>query len=214
MLLELFVIGSFWFWALIIAEVAWVFGFVKYERGGPAFAGLVVLALVLWLLGDFNVFAWIWANPWELLAGVGVYLGLGVVWSLAKWRLVCTEIRDKFYEVRTKFLEDNNLGDAVPTDWSDRWLEELNNTTWSDREDSWSRRKIRAIKDVIPLARNHKNYIMFWMGYWPISMFWFFLHDMIEKLFQRIYDFFAGMFQRIANGVFSGIPDEIRKDGE
>jgi len=214
MLLELFVVGTFWFWALIVAEVFWVFGFIKAERGGPAAGGLVVLALVLWLFGDFNVFAYIWAHPWEFAGGVGVYLGVGVVWSLAKWRMICGEIRDKFYDVRDRFMIKHKVTETIPAELSDKWLTELQNTDWTTgTEEGWRRRtSINEVADIIPLARNHKDYITFWMGYWPISMFWFFLHDMIEKLFQRIYDFFAGMFQRIANSVFANIPDEVRKD--
>ena len=212
MIWELFVVGSIWFWALIVVEAVWLFGLVKYEKGWASGSSLLLTAALLCLFGNFNVFSWITYHPWNSVFYAAGYLVLGVVWSLVKWRLLCGDVRDKYLEVRQEFFDEHHIGETViPKNLAERWLSCLRCVTWADYFEYHRHRisDIESIKDIIPNPQSHKRTILFWMAYWPLSMFWFFLHDMLERLFQELYNFFAGLFRRIANSVFAGVVDDI-----
>ncbi|MHA2279790.1 MAG: hypothetical protein ACXAC5_02710 [Promethearchaeota archaeon] len=212
---ELFIVGTFWFWALIICEGLWLFGVSKHERGWASAVSLVLTALLLCFFGDVNIFAWIWQHPLMTVYYFIGYLVIGAAWSVVKWRLLCGDIRDKYLEVRKDFFADRNLtsGKPIPPEHQKDWIDRIRRTEWSDYFSRWSRNsdQIKSIKDIIPKAKDYKPHILFWMGYWPLSLFWFFLSDLLERLFDKIYRLMTSLFQMIANATFAGIPDDIEQ---
>jgi hypothetical protein len=214
---ELFIVGTFWFWALIVCEGIWLFGFTKYEKGWSSAGSLIVTALLLCFFGNVNVFSWIWSNPLMTLYYVIGYFVIGAAWSLIKWRFVCGDVRDKYLEVRDDFFGEHKLiaGQPISPELQTRWISRVRGVNWSGylpvETADWRRREINSIKDIIPKAKDYKSCVLFWIGYWPLSAFWFFLSDLLERLITGIYNFLSGLLQRIANATFAGIPDDIKQ---
>ncbi len=211
MIWELFLVGSFWFWALCVIEVAWLLRSLHEESGWGIGMSLVGLGVVLWLFGDFNVFAWAWMNPLFMLECVGAYLVLGVVWSLSKWKMLCNDIRTIVQEARVDFRKEHKIAqETIPVDLRGKWGEYLGNRDWSElpRRGRYHG-AISSIEDVIPHPRDYKATILYWLGYWPLSMIWFFFHDMIERVFNWIYQTFSKLYRSIARNTFAGIPDDF-----
>lgn len=208
MIWELFLIGTFWFWALIAVEFFWLLACLHQENGWGIGLSLLGLGAILWLFGDFNVFAWIWTNPILMLECAAGYLLIGVGWSLSRWKMFCVDVREVLQETRSEFLRDKKITE-ITDEHRDDWRDRLRNATWPHTQKSW--RSIDSIDDIIPQAGEHKGTIMYWMGYWPLSMLWFFLHDMIERFFTAIYRKLKRLFQSIAQATFAGIQDDIAK---
>ena len=213
MLLELFLVGSFWFWVICAVETAWLLRALHDESGWGIGMSLLGLGVVLWLFGDFNVFAWAWVNPIFMLECVGAYFVLGVVWSLSKWKMLCVDIRTILKEAKIDFKNEHKIKeDTIPPSLREKWTDYLSRRDWSSTSGYRWRGPIKSIEDIIPKAREHKATILYWLGYWPLSMLWFFFHDMIERLCDYIWQTFHKVYQSIARGTFAGIPDDFAND--
>ncbi len=211
MLLELFLIGSFWFWAIMVVEAGWLLYCLHEESGGGIGGSLVVLSLILLLFGDFNVFSWIWFNPVLMLECAAAYLIVGSIWSVVRFKLLCTDARDLLEDTKEEFKEEHKIEGPIPADMREKWRKFAGSKSWPG-SDRWSK-TISTIADVIPKPRNNKATILYWMGYWPLSMLWFFLHDMIERIVTRIYRAFAKMYEAIARNTFVGVDDDFKERG-
>lgn len=175
---------------------------------------LLIVGVILWLFGDVNIFAWIGDNWLLFLETFGVYIVVGMLWSLIKWKLLCRKVRDKYYAVLAEFLKENSQKSevltSIPEHLSEEWLNTLQNTCWSPWEEWTPRKQIDSIRDIIPKPNDHKSYLLFWLGYWPLSVLWFFLDDVIDKLFHYIYKFLSRIYQPIANSTFADVKDDIK----
>lgn len=206
---ELFLVGSFWFWAIIIVEAFWLIRCLCVESGPGIGGSLTFLAVVLWLFGDFNIFSWIWYNPVLLLECAAGYAVLGVIWSVVRFKLLCTDARDMLEDVKQEFKDQHEITGEIPADMRIEWREFAGNINWPG---SGKFGVIQALEDIIPKARNNKATIMYWMGYWPLSMLWFFFHDMIERIVQRVYRYFVRLYDSIARNTFAGVHDDFGGD--
>lgn len=108
MIVELFVIGTFWFWLLLILAAIVEYVFIDRDSGIGATATLMVTGLALWLFGNFNVFSWIWHHPGlSFCYGVG-YFVVGIIWSFVKWYLWGKERAIALTEFRAAWLRENS----------------------------------------------------------------------------------------------------------
>lgn len=210
MIWELFLVGSFWFWAIIIVESFWLIRCLHEESGTGIGGSLIGLALLLWLFGDFNIFAWIYANPLPLLQYVAGYFVVGGLWSVIRFKLLCTDARDLLEETKQEFKEQHEITGGIPTNMREKWRKFAGSRTWPGNR--WSTSMINSIEDVIPKPRENKATIMYWIGYWPLSVIWFFLHDVIERVVRACYRRLTKMFEAIARSTFAGVEDDFGGD--
>lgn len=207
---ELIILGSPIFWVVVAIESLVLFATIKKEEGWPAFISLGLFAGVLCLFGDFNVFRWVWDNWLLTLELAGAYVLAGIIWSLLKWKILCWKVKVIYQKTVTEFLKGHeSIPKYKPTATTDRafedWKHALSMAKWPDY-DTWGR-SFHSLADIIPQAHKNKSRILFWMGYWPISIFWFIFNDVIDKLFQNLYNMLSNVYKGIAEGTFRGIED-------
>jgi hypothetical protein len=193
---ELFMIGTFWFWALIAAEIILLFMFVEYENGFGATASLLIFGAALQWCGDVDLIGFAFGNPLRLAIVVAAYFLLGGVWGTIKWWIYAKDRLEEYEELRDEFLRDKNLptGTAVPVEFRKEWKERL------ERRRGY--REGRTLAEA-PTARDNKSRIMRWMSFWPISMLWSFLDDFIKRVFKTIYHRISSFLQRISDNIFA-----------
>jgi len=110
MLFELFVVGTFWFWALIAIEFIFLIYFLERERYLAApFSLLLVLGLVIFGgsgLGD--LVRWVYNNPTYTVAGVLGYFLFGTLYVISpyigKWWWFVRDVRDNNREQKQTWL--------------------------------------------------------------------------------------------------------------
>lgn len=206
-LIGLFAVGTFWFWVLLVASSGFLFWSLEGDRGFGATVTLLATIFLLQTMGDIRVLDYLKGDPWKIGYYVFGYFLLGVVWSFGKWFFFLIKLREKYYEVRDDLLKRNNVaianGDAIPSNlrnaWKACWLEFVR------RSDYGFYTKIMAEEDLIPKARNHQKRILVWMTYWPWSMVWTLICDVVKKIFTNLYRILQRWYQAIANYVFRGI---------
>lgn len=201
---EFFIVGGFWFWALISLAVVLLWAAMDHDSG--RFATIVALAVagVLALFGNFNVFKWLCHNPLTALIGVATYFFLGSCWAFARWWYFCHDVRSSYNEMKGKFMAAHNLkGDTIPDDAKSDWKNYFKN--YADHYFSQSLDGYISI-DSFPLrVSNYKGRIMTWTGYWPFSITWMVCDDLVKKIIKGIYNAMQARLQAISNSAFAGV---------
>ena len=102
-----FLIGTLWFWILFGVASCLIIFFLedslRYSRdngGGTKSTFVILAALVLYyFLGSrqdvIDLFTFVKDHPFLTLARIGMYIGIGVVWSFFKWFFYLTNIKEK-----------------------------------------------------------------------------------------------------------------------
>ncbi len=196
-MLELFVVGSFWFWALIAAEILLLFIFVEYENGIGATISVIVFAALLQWCGNVDIIKYVIDNPFMVIGLVLSYLGLGTVWGVIKWRLYCGDRLELYESMKTEFLVSKGLPPntkVVPVNLREEWKSKVERTR--------NYHNGQTIADV-PLAKSHKSMIVNWMAFWVISMIWSFVNDFVKRIYKEIYRKIANFLQRIASNLWN-----------
>lgn len=199
MIVEIFLLWTFWFWLLVAAEVSLLFVSTVWEKGWLAWASLAVFLAAIQLFGDVNVLAYLWHNPWQVVMGLAIYLMGGGIYVFPKWYLYVTDHKRKYLDLRDHFLAGKGCKDLskVPDEYLEEWQ-----TEWA-----------RSAGDVEfrPLARNHKTRIMDWMILWPFNFLWTLLNDPIRRFFRHVYYQIAEALQRISDKVFADVVNDLER---
>lgn len=206
---DLFVVGTFWFWALVIAEIVLLFVFVNYDNGIGATISLLAFGACLQWFGGVDILNYVTSHPLAMCLAVLGYLLAGVTWSVTRWWLFCRERLQKYNALKAEFLEQHNVPvgtQIVPEELRERWMSRLKSEVAS------SVYRDEKLCDK-PLARKHKNQIISWMAFWVVSMIWFFVNDFIKGIFKEIYVFVSGFMQRIADNMFAHVNEDLKTSG-
>lgn len=196
----LFAFGTFWFWGLLALETIVLLTCIEYEHGTFSTLSVVAFFTLLYFFGGFNALQYGYQNPLKVLMYFGGYLGLGVLWSIGKWWSYTSRQREHYDEAREKFLEErgNNGGmtDELRYEWED-YVE-----------------KYRI--EYKPKARNHKKRLVMWATYWPWSLAWTLLDDVVKRFLNFAIRKLQRVYQAISDYSFRGTEadflDQARKN--
>jgi len=180
MLYPLFIIGGVWFYSLLIIEsilLMWCL-----EKDEPWFANgcIIIFFAALWILGDFNIFAWLKNNPDKFIMNGIAYVLIGLIYSVLKYTLYLTDKKRKYDKVLNEFFKEYGITsiDRIP---------ECNRNTCADKLE-----RVR-LPDFVDSTKS----IIFWMMYWPWSAVWTLLNNPIKWIFEEVYEIMSGLFRRI-----------------
>jgi hypothetical protein len=209
-----FEVGSFWFWTVSIAFTLWLLVSVRFEHGWSSTSCVVLFAVLLWLCGSFNVFKWICLNPLIAFTVFVGYVFVGIGLSYTKWYFRVADYRDAYKKLRDTFIRLNRLTDTIPPDFLSKFQDYIRNCSWDEFVPrGYSRpHHVNSLQDVIPKAADHKNSLIFWTSFWPISLFWTLFHDILDRLFQRIYQALRESYDHVARHAFRNIPDDFKTE--
>ncbi len=213
MVFELFIFGGFFFWSLILVEVVFLGAAIWNEKGWPASISLVVLAFLLMLFGDFNVFMFVWENIgvlWEYVVGYAV---IGASWAVFKWFLFNSDVKSTLKGAKETFMESNKIeGGKIPDENMEAWQRHLENVSWprGHLRDKQYTSSITTLADIRPKIRHYKADAIYWISYWPISVLWAVLHDAIERIARWTYDAVKGIFEAVSRMVWKGMPEDLK----
>jgi hypothetical protein len=191
-----FAVGTFWFWALVVAEIALLLAFTEYESGiGATIAIAIFFAAIQWM-GDIDLINHIKTHPWHLVALVGANYLFGVCWLAFKWVRFVKEKLNLYDDFLEKFCVRKGLPPettVIPPEHKREWINRVNDTRDNNNQ---------TIADT-PKIKHHKSKAMIWMSLWMFSMAMFFLKDMVRETFNFIYFKIAGSLQRLADKIWS-----------
>jgi len=202
---EIFLVGSLWFWLLLVAETILVLILLEWDQGMVATLTFLATLLVLQFLGDVNIYGYVVQHPLTVALGAAGYFALGTVWATAKWWFYVREERAGYDQLRSAFLRVHRLEpqSAMPEGLQHQWQQCLAQAKKNGRR-----------LDVRPLAAGHKAGILRWMSYWPWSFSWTMLRDPVRKAFLSIYHNIAEHLQEISDRAFKGVEADLPPEEE
>lgn len=129
---------------------------------------------------------------------LAAYSGIGVVWAVFKWFLFTRGLSIKL----KVWLEANPIPtnmdhltpDAKAQRIADYRLTFPKHIEYAEKTDKFT-----------VTASKHKARITKWIAVWPLNAVYTLVEDFLLRLWQNLYEFFSGVFQRISDRMFSGI---------
>jgi hypothetical protein len=200
MLAQRFMFGSLFFWSIIAVEFVLLTWWVENESPIPAFFSVALLLIVFHLFGDVSIFTYVENNSKDVLRWVVVYAFIGFVWSLLKFYFYVSKLKRKIERVKEEFLED----------YEQRESSNVRNNLGT-KEDKW-RQHLRyhvSYKEERDLTfSSYGSRIVFWLSYWPISMFWTLLNDPIRRFSKWCYEvFLVNVFRKIHKSTVGSVTE-------
>ena len=194
-MIELFVVGTFWFWILVALEIALLFMFVEYENGYGASFSILAFAAALQFLGKVDIIGFMYTNPMKVGLLALSYFAVGAIWGVVKWWIFCCDRLREYEEFKTEFLKENNCAGAkvVPENLRVSFKEALAKHAWNRGRDL----------SKAPSAKENKAKIVRWMTFWWVSLVWSLINDFVKRLFQEIYNRISGFMQHISDAMFN-----------
>jgi hypothetical protein len=207
-----FIMGSIVFWPLVIILFG---GFWALTENNYNVSGIVLLAIFLFLtnnqyhyLGFFDS----WVNDVAFAVG---YLVIGSLYSFLRWYLRLRGVQNSFIELRDAFILQYNLSSdffrTTPVSGSneERLLAEFIGKFYYGGSASGFNTVPKSVstmvdllKYITPVASQNKATITRFIAYWPTSVLWFALSDVVREIMETLYRMFGGLYQKLANSMF------------
>ncbi len=101
-MLELFVVGTFWFWILVFVSFVALFYQVNVGNGWGSTLVFIGTVAAVAILGNSTLFlgflSYIKDNPGIIILCFAGYFIAGAVWSIVKWYYFVVDKRDEYLE--------------------------------------------------------------------------------------------------------------------
>lgn len=201
------VFGSILFWAIVALEVGLLFYFSE-KSGLVTTLSIALFAAAMQFGFKIEWAQWVANNWFASLIAVISYFVIGAGWSVFKWWLYVNDKFDAYTDFKIAWLKEKGLPIAgpVPEELRPEWVDYIDDKNrsrfrWDDEESK--------ITSEPPSARMNKDRIVCWMSFWPASMLWSVLNDMIVRIFNEIYRWISVTLQQISDRAFSDVKAEL-----
>ena len=204
--------SGFVFWVLcieffVLALVFWSNNNNKHYWGGFS---LIVTLAILQFVAKIDIYTWV-LNRWpDVLLYLGSHITLGTLWSMFKWfRFVRSELKE-YRESKTRFLMQCGCNKTVyssgtiPPALRSRWDQEIKGENISFINKS-------AYK-YPPNVKDHKNMVVSWIVYWPVSVFYSMTHDLAAWFSTKTINLLKGIYNTMSNSIFREIIQDLEKE--
>lgn len=215
----LFVLFSPLWWGLLVissAAIIWSLENKEYGGGGWATTFLIATILALSFFGKPTLPAMLIANPiWVIGSIIVAYLAGGAFYSIIKWYFFCNRQLEDYEKVKLNWLQKRGVsGIEIPESLKAEYKKYI-----IDYHSSWvlksyvdgpnGTRKENYQINVRPRPWNHASQILLWMVYWPWSLIWSLLDDIVRGIFIRIRRALTNMMDNISKMVFKNVDSDF-----
>ena len=176
----LFAFGALGFWVLCAAAVGFCLWFGDNEWGVATGVLVVVAVLVMWFGYGIDPFAYIVANPLRTVGFIAGYLVVGMIWVAVRWSFFTQDLMDKLRPKIDAFKKGNP------------------GVTQQDVHEYLLRNHPVLYP---PQAVENKARIMFWAGYWPVSMAGWLTHRPLYYVSRFIYNRMSGLLNWLSERI-------------
>ncbi len=175
-----FGVGAVGWWLVLVAGLITLLLLTEHRRYSWTAITVFALSAFLQFAAGINILGWIAANPLGFVVLILGYAAIGVVYSLAKWRLSFLRKERERYDV----LVAKFKGELPP---HQEWL----------IGQGWNWESVRV--------RYNKARITAWIAYWPWSLLWTLIDDPFRKLAEWMYATFRSWYEALFANAFKGV---------
>lgn len=194
----LFVLGSFWWYIVSGCFLIWAIILTEKESLTWTIISLGVYLTFFSYLGKVNVFSYVFYDPLRTFLFVLGYFVIGVIWSFIKWWLKVNEVAERYKEEKSKFFKEHQAkNSAVPEKYQKS----------DDVIERWQLQYKEEIKK--PVASENKEKISVWIVYWPFSLFWSLINDIVKRIVEQFVIRFQKVYQSISDRAFKDLEPQV-----
>jgi len=201
-------LAAYWFWIVFVMFILLLWCEAFEANIFPIWCLIIGFGL-LWYVDALPSYDTIKSNMVYIVAAIPAYFGLGFIWSFVKWIMF---LYDKREEAQKELEAYKRRYRQYLKDWekeskqesSISGLEKPKETIpWTFEE--YMDTKRYANYNTPPKAGDYKSRIVHWICYWPTSVIWFLISDMIKKIGNFLFQMFSGWYQKLSNKIFSDL---------
>jgi len=189
----LLLVGSFFFWLLIVVELILLFACIYNDAIIQAVISVAVFLALVFLLTplELSVIVLYWK---QILGLTGLYVVCGIPWGIFRWyQFVRKELK------RYQAYKDSRCSGIV-----DDLNSIENKRKWNDHL------KRYYTGDVIPQISKHKDAWFGWVIFWPVSILVYIASDLIKDIYEYIFNLCKNALQAISNSVFKDVINDLK----
>jgi hypothetical protein len=202
--LGLFVLGTIWWWILTVGFFIWIMCTVEKESWFWSVVCVVAYILFFQFLGKTDLFGHLARNPIAVLGFILLYFAVGFMWSFLKWWLFVNTVAEKRREARKNFIEGyREPYSSIPLSDKQKYKGE-NPEAASRMKVDWETVVVRKRLEK-PAVKNNKSKISLWVIYWPASLIWSLLDDLVHKIIKQLVIYFRKIYEAITNVAFKNV---------
>lgn len=186
-------------------------GFLTFlvENDKPLFATICLTLVVAALeFFGFRVISTIANNPLGLIGLAAVYIIAGILYGGFRWFRHSAAILTKYADAREAWKRSYNGGKEPSTE-----KQRVDMLQFAQGNLDLGRGR-----SLPPKVTEHKSAVVTWMAYWPLSLTWMLIDDLIfglwrilTRLYEYIYSQLGGTFQAISDKLFSKYEGDFKK---
>jgi hypothetical protein len=174
----------FWFFVLVTFIMC---EFTVVRESHLSLLWLGIFAFILYWGYHINVVTWTANNFSTAVIYTLSYLGIGLLWGFIKWTFHLKNARDDIMKNEVGYRRQYETAKLPPNAFEGSFTDYL--------EGSW----------IIPVAATNKEKISVWMIWWPFSLFWTLLHDIVGRMYDALIKHYLFLFDRINKMIFGSL---------
>lgn len=208
--------GPLW-WLLTIIAIIIITAAIDNDNGTLATITAVITLIAMTCFGTLPLIDYATNNPWTLTAIIAAYFLIGgPIGGIARWYTYVHDELEKYENKKQEWLTYKNIQNKeVPPELKIDWLIYLygkNYFPWikitgqknydqRNNTDPFKRETIEVIQSY-PKVWDNKAKIVTWMTYWPFTLTWLFLDDIVTRWFKLIQQKLANLMDQISRSIF------------
>lgn len=190
---------GFWFWGIFLIESALLIYCLEEDKPGFAVFTTLFVFVLFAVWSDFISFKWIWQNPGFIVMCLAGYIFIGAVYSILKYFFFLTDKKRRWDDAFDHYCEKHKIK-----------IKHL-----IDLPDEHKRPAANFIEDKLgysslPTFRDSTERVVFWMGYWPWSLFWTLLNNPLRWMFQEIKRGLIEMYRKMHDSIIGRRTDAMK----
>jgi hypothetical protein len=202
-ILGFFALGMLGWWLITLGCFVWIIWSVEKDSWSGSLTCAILYILFLQFLGRLDLFGGVIGHPIDSVLDVLAYFVIGFWWSFVKWWLYVNKIAIKRSDARKEFLANyKEPKSAVPSETRDKY--HVAPIASTKRDDDWGF-IVRNYSLEKPTVSKNKNKISIWIIYWPVSLLWSLLDDLVKKIIKHLVIYFRKVYDGITNSAFKNI---------
>ncbi len=188
-------VAAFFFIAMVLADSTDSYGWV--------FCLFLLFVSANVLFGNAGHYAA--SHPYKSLAGLGIYLVLGIAWTFPAWILFLRKVGRSYLEIKTKFAQEKGFVpqvipgcQGIDEKYRDRFVDAL---YWINPNDSGLKYIASEDKLAPPTFAHNQWRFWLWAVAWPISIVNSILGDFMREALYYLRDVYNNISISIFNKV-------------
>jgi hypothetical protein len=217
MLWPIFVLFGPWWWILVIVASIWIIAAIESENGFGATVVFIAAFVAMTVFGTLPIITWVTENPWLTAGIVGAYLFIGgPITGVIRWFTFVHDELEKYENKKRSWLKSHNIVETdVPEYARLEWLQYISGefswlkiTGWNGHGRDWDPATVK-VQQCYPRAWDYKARIVTWMMYWPWTLFWTLLDDVISRWFKIIQQKLSAFMDAISRSIFKRVKSDF-----